>query len=255
MTDARFLPESEEREAGPTARPPFETTSAAPSIGPADSASSGPDQPAASQGGEPGGGRSAKEARIARSGEESGGGGPEHRRQSFGSWLGEMAVLVVIAYVVATVIKLFIVQPFYIPSGSMEPTLMPGDRVLVNKFIYRFTPPKPGDIVVLPAPGVGNEIDLIKRIVAVGGQSVELREGTLFVDGKAISEPFVAPVKDFTHFGPYDVAPGQVFLMGDNRTNSEDSRFIGALPASSILGKAFIIYWPFSLQPGQHRLL
>jgi signal peptidase I len=180
----------------------------------------------------------------------------QQKETSFLRWLAETAFLVVIAWGLAFVIRTFVIQPFYIPSGSMEPTLMPGDQVLVNKFVYRFDQPKDGDIVVLHAPaaaGLGS-IDLIKRVVGVGGQTVQLRDGHLIVDGRQVSEPYVKSVSS-APFGPVTVAKGTVFLMGDNRPNSRDSRFIGAIPLSSVMGKAFVIYWPLHLQPGQSRSL
>lgn len=174
---------------------------------------------------------------------------------SFVRWLGELVALVAIAFAVAYVLKLFVVQPFYIPSGSMEPTLMPGDRILVNKFIYRFRKPRPGDIVVFIAPHDAAKRDFIKRIVAVEGQEVAMRDGRLHIDGKAVREPYVADSADHSDFGPITVPAGSVFVMGDNRANSSDSRVFGPLPEKSILGKAFIVYWPLRLAPGQARLL
>jgi signal peptidase I len=173
---------------------------------------------------------------------------------SLGRWAVETAGLVVAAYVLAYLIRMFVVQPFYIPSGSMEPTLMPGDQVLVNKFIYRFQPPADGDIVVLHAPKIMGRIDLIKRVVGVAGQTVEMRGARLLVDGRIVNEPYVKN-EDGSPFGPVTVPAGTVFLMGDNRTNSRDSRFIGAIPLSSLMGKAFVIYWPLTLDPGQSRTL
>lgn len=177
------------------------------------------------------------------------------RPYSFSRWLAEFVVLVGVAFALAWVLKGFVVQPFYVPSGSMEPTIMTCDRVLVNKFVYRFTAPKLGDIVVVPGPPSVGRRDLVKRIAAVGGQTVELREGTLYRDGARVREPYVSPSKDFSDFGPYTVPRGMVFLMGDNRPHSKDSRYIGPLPASSIVGKAFVIYWPLFLRPGQQRIL
>lgn len=164
---------------------------------------------------------------------------------SLGRWLAETAVLVVLAVVLAVGIKTFVVQPFMIPSASMEPTLMIGDRVLVNRFIYRFQPPRAGDIVVFVSQQEGG-LDLIKRVIAVGGQTVELREGTVYVDGKAIEEPYVnQAIRDtYTSNSMTKVPPGYLWVMGDNRTNSRDSRYLGPQAVSSVVGKAFCIYWP-----------
>jgi signal peptidase I len=164
---------------------------------------------------------------------------------SFGRWVLELAVLLVLAWVLAWGIKSYVVQPFIIPSSSMEPTLMISDRVLVNRFIYRFASAKPGDIVVFVSPDDGN-IDLIKRVVAVGGQTVDIRDGKLYVDGALRVEPFVntAYPDHYDSDAPLKVPAGTVYVMGDNRANSKDSRYIGPQPVSRILGRAFAIYWP-----------
>ena len=163
------------------------------------------------------------------------------------AWVVEFVVLVLAAFLLATGIKTWVVQPFYIPSGSMEPTLAVGDRVLVNKFIYAFTSPKSGDVVVFVSPE-GPQTDLIKRVVAVGGQTVEVRQGYVYVDGKKIEEAYIAQERrdDFTSPGPTKVPAGYVWVMGDNRGNSADSRVIGPQPVAGILGRAFSIYWPLN---------
>lgn len=174
---------------------------------------------------------------------------------TFLRWLIELVLLVAIAFGVAYVLKVFVVQPFYIPSGSMEPTLMPGDRILVNKFVYRFHEPDVGDIVVFVAPRDTAKRDFIKRVVAVGGSEVAVRDGRLVVDGEPREEGYVIAQGDHSDYGPLKVPSDSVFVMGDNRANSSDSRVFGPLPKKSILGKAFIIYWPLRLQNGQDRLL
>jgi signal peptidase I len=171
----------------------------------------------------------------------------EVREESFLRWLGELVVLVALAFVLAMGIKTFVVQPFVIPSGSMEPTLQIQDRVLVNKFVYRFQKPQQGDVVVFLSPE-SNSIDYIKRVVAVGGQTVDIQNGVVRVDGKPLRETYVNhEVQDtYTSQQPIKVPADSVFLMGDNRTNSRDSRYFGPRPVSSLLGKAFFIYWPFN---------
>ncbi|RJQ54500.1 MAG: signal peptidase I [Actinobacteria bacterium] len=166
-------------------------------------------------------------------------------RFSFWRWLWEAAVLVVLAFAIAFVIKAFVVQPFFIPSGSMEPTLMPGDRVLVSKFIYRFREPQAGDVVVFAAPNDSQDRDFIKRIVAVEGQTVEVRDGVLFVDGKQQKDNW-ASSQDHSSYGPLTLSDDNVFVMGDNRTNSSDSRVFGPFDRDRILGEAFVIYWPLN---------
>lgn len=159
------------------------------------------------------------------------------------SFLKEVPVLIVTAVLVAWVVKSFIVQPFIIPSSSMEPTLYPGDRVLVNKFVYRIQPVRPGDVVVL-VPPFDTKKDFIKRVVAVGGQTLEVKNGEVFVDGKALDEPHKIPLADSSNFGPLIIPKDNVFLMGDNRPNSYDSRFFGPLNKNTLIGKALVIYWP-----------
>jgi signal peptidase I len=165
--------------------------------------------------------------------------------ESFLRWIGETILLVGLAFVLALGIKTFVVQPFLIPSGSMEPTLQIGDRVLVNKFIYRFTQPKQGDVVVFISPD-DKATDFIKRVIAVGGQTVDISDGLVSVDGKRLSEPYVnrQVVDHYNLDKAVKIPQGQVWLMGDNRTNSRDSRFFGPRPANELLGEAFVIYWP-----------
>lgn len=189
--------------------------------------------------------------------------------QSLGQWFREILLLGLIAVLTAVLLTNYVVQAFFIPSVSMENTLLEDDRVLVNKLTYRFRDPQPGDLVVFSHPdrqGVDyvdngpvsrmlNEValglglrssvqDLIKRVVAVGGQTVEVRVGLLFVDGEAVSEPFRKTVTPMDPFGPVTVPEGHVFLLGDNRHNSTDSRNFGAVPESTIVGRAFALIWP-----------
>jgi signal peptidase I len=169
------------------------------------------------------------------------------RKPSFAFWVGQTAVLLAIAAVIAFGIRTFVVQPFQIPSSSMEDTLLIGDGVLVNMSAYRFQAPKPGDIVVF-APTEKTATDLIKRVVAVGGQTVDIRNGVLYVNGKKQTEPYVN-TRYPDHYdadAPLKVPAGMVYLLGDNRGNSTDSRYIGPQPVSAILGRAFAIYWPLS---------
>jgi signal peptidase I len=172
--------------------------------------------------------------------------GSQHKEtMSFGRWFLELVVLVALAWVLALGIKTYVVQPFIIPSSSMEPTLLISDRVLVSKFTYRFTAPKPLDIVVFVSPEDGRT-DLIKRVIAVAGQTVDIRDGKVFVDEVALVEPFVnsAYPDHYDSDAPVKVPAGMIWVMGDNRANSKDSRFIGPQPVSKVLGRAFAIYWP-----------
>jgi len=179
------------------------------------------------------------------------------------SGVREYAEAILIAVVLALFIRTFIVQAFKIPSGSMEDTLLVGDHLLVNKFIYGIkipfinkniidiTDPKRGDIVVFRYPEDKNK-DFIKRVIGVGGDKIEVKKKQVYVNDEPINEPyaeFKAGETSFfgfqkgRNFGPFDVPEGEVFVMGDNRDNSHDSRFWGTVDISEIKGKAFILYW------------
>jgi signal peptidase I len=138
-------------------------------------------------------------------------------------------------------VRIFVAEPFRIPSQSMEPTLRPGDQALVSK-VSGHTPNR-GDLVAFHSPQ-GGDI-LLKRAVAVGGDTVGLEDGVLVVNGRQIREPFVNQKSiDGIYFGPVKVKPGTFFAMGDNRANSDDSRDFGAVPDSSIIGQAVARVWP-----------
>jgi signal peptidase I len=175
------------------------------------------------------------------------------RRQS--SWRNfiEWVVVVVGAVLVAIVLRLLVVQAFYIPSASMEPTLEIGDRVLVNKLAYRFGEPERGDIVVFerpPASATGGVDDLIKRVIGLPGETVEAHDGQVFIDGQPLEEPWL-PDGTFTpDFAPDDVPEDTVFVLGDNRTNSEASNQFGPIDDELIVGRAFVRIWPVSRAGG-----
>jgi signal peptidase I len=179
-----------------------------------------------------------------------------------------------IAVVFATFARTFVIQAFKIPSGSMEQNLLIGDHILVNKFIYgpvlsplerRFLPirqVKRGDIVVFKYPK-DPERDFIKRCMGLPGDSIEVLDKRLFVNGRLVhdedytyhTDDRILPRMPFTgdsfsnrdNFGPRAVPPGHYFCMGDNRDNSNDSRFWGEVPESNLKGRAFMIYWSFDL--------
>jgi len=190
---------------------------------------------------------------------------PGGRGRGLLAFLRELPVLILLAFALALVLKTFVVQAFYIPSGSMEPTLMPSDRVLVNKVLYH---PRRNDIVVFedpsgqqPDPGIvggflhwlseglgfarpPNE-DFIKRVIGLPGETVELRGGNLYVDGKQIPQPYLNRPRDTRDYGPKTVPPDSLFVLGDNRLYSNDSRFgLGFVPIDKVVGKAFVAIWP-----------
>lgn len=161
------------------------------------------------------------------------------------AWIVETALLLAAAFLLAQVVRTYVVQPYVIPTGSMEPTIAIQDRVLVNKFVYRFRDPRPGEVVVFTDPS-GETPALIKRVIAVGGQTVELSEGSVVVDGQVLDEPYThgKPSELGNVALPFTVPEGQIWLMGDNRVNSKDSRWIGAQPLTEVQGLAFATYWP-----------
>ncbi|MGB9866815.1 MAG: signal peptidase I [Bacillota bacterium] len=157
--------------------------------------------------------------------------------------LREWVPVIVVAVILGLFLRTFVVERFVVDGPSMEPTLRNREEVLVNKFVYRFTAPKRNDVVVFRYP-LNPNLDYIKRVVAVGGQTVEVRNGKLFVDGVAVEEPMVRPWTG--NLNKVIVPQGYVFVMGDNRPVSEDSRVFGPIPESSIRGKAFLVWWPLS---------
>lgn len=154
----------------------------------------------------------------------------------------ETAESLVIAAILALIIRAVIIQAFYIPSGSMEPTLNVGDRILVNKFIYHLRQPAYGDVVVFKFPGDTSR-DFIKRVVGLPGDVISVSEGKLHRNGKPISEGYIKE-RIYYDFGPVEVPPDNLFVMGDNRNNSNDSHEWGTLPKANLLGKALVVYWP-----------
>jgi signal peptidase I len=144
-------------------------------------------------------------------------------------------------------IRPFIVQAFFIPSGSMRPTLLERDHILVNKFIYRFTEPKRGDIVVFKCPEEADprQVDYIKRLMGLPGDVIEVKEGLVYRNGKALREPFLLEPGDIRYdMPPVKVRPGKFFVMGDNRNDSNDSHRWGQLDRNRVLGKAMVTFWP-----------
>jgi signal peptidase I len=171
---------------------------------------------------------------------------PEAKRRTSGiRWVIEVVVIVATAFVLALLIQQFILKPYAIPSPSMEPTLVEGDRVLVNRLAYHFRDPQRGDVIVFDPPGhVKGEPPLIKRVVAIGGDTVSVHDGVLYVNGVAQDEPFIKEHPIIDGFDEVTVRPGYIWAMGDNRNNSGDSRVFGPVTEEEIIGVAFAIYWP-----------
>ena len=172
-------------------------------------------------------------------------------------WLVEWSAIIVIAVVVAVVLRLFVVQTFFIPSGSMLPTLQIGDRILVNKLSYHLHGIHRGDIVVFTRPPLEppQYQDLVKRVIGLPGETIQAVDGHIEIDGKPLAEPWLTPAmqhstiptpdgRPFDLAAPYTIPAGDVFVMGDNRTDSADSRTFGPIPESTIVGKVDLIIWP-----------
>jgi signal peptidase I len=174
---------------------------------------------------------------------------PEEHKKSppakKGRGLVEFLVIVLIAFaLVFGLVRPFVLEAFYIPSESMVPTLEVGDRVFVNKFIYRFHEPQRGDIVVF-RDVEGPDEELIKRVVGLPGDEVTVQHGVLSVNGERQEEPYInSKLPDRSSYGPITVPEGKDFVMGDNRDDSEDSRYFGPVPFENIEGEAFVTFWP-----------
>ncbi len=156
---------------------------------------------------------------------------------------------ILLGVALALVIRAFVIQAYKIPSGSMQPTLLAGDRILVNKFIYRFRAPQRGDVIVFRYPEEPKR-EFIKRLAAVGGETVALHSGQLVVNGEVIAMP---PFDRVTYenrgqLSSPDMAlavpPETYFVLGDNSTSSRDSRYWGFVPKKYLIGKALVIFWP-----------
>jgi signal peptidase I len=163
-------------------------------------------------------------------------------------YLEFLIVMLVSFALVFGIMRPFVVEPFYIPTTSMVPTLEVGDRVLANKFIYRFAEPEPGDIIVFES--IDEKKDLVKRVVGLSGDKIAIKDGRLFVNGVSQREPYVVNktcvrgLPKTCSYGPVTVPPGHVFVMGDNRLNSEDSRYFGPVPKGNVVGEVFLRLWP-----------
>jgi signal peptidase I len=196
---------------------------------------------------------------------------PRAQKRKLPLWQ-ELPPLVVVAFATALLLKTFLLQAFYIPSESMLPTLEKGDRVIVEKISYRIGDPARGDIVVFdnafqdegsPAEDersivskIGDSLrglfglpteghsDIIKRVMAVGGDRVEAKDGEVLVNGEWVDEPYLAEGVATADFSPITVPDDAVWVMGDNRGGSGDSRSFGPVPLDAIVGKAFLLVWP-----------
>jgi len=161
----------------------------------------------------------------------------------------ENAIIIILGLILALTIRLFIAEPRYIPSESMLPTLETGDRLVVEKISYKFSSPQPQDIIVFTPPpqlqilGYDSSQAFIKRLIAVAGDTVEVKNGQLLINQQPQPEDYILEQPAY-EIEPLQVPEGYVFVMGDNRNNSNDSHIWGFLPQEYIIGKAIFCFWP-----------
>ncbi|MEL7331330.1 MAG: signal peptidase I [Cyanobacteria bacterium J06560_2] len=170
-------------------------------------------------------------------------------KKSWRETLGENVKLVAIALTIAIVVRFFIAEPRFIPSPSMVPTLAVGDRLLIEKVSYRLHPPTRGDIVVFEPPpqlqeyGYRASQAFIKRVIGLPGQQVQVSQGRVYVDGTPLAETYILEAPQY-EMPPVTVPTGQLFVMGDNRNDSNDSHVWGFLPVENVIGRAALRFWP-----------
>lgn len=163
----------------------------------------------------------------------------------------EFAIALVVALILTWAIKTYVVEPFEVPTGSMETTIMVGDKILTEKISLHFDPMVKGDIIVFADKTNPGRI-LVKRIIATGGQVVDIRDGLVYVDGEALYEPYTTGesyplAQHFENMAieyPYTVPQGHYWVMGDNRENSADSRYFGTVAEETVYGRVWMIFWP-----------
>ncbi len=157
----------------------------------------------------------------------------------------EFLEMVVIAVILAVIIKTFVAGNYYIPSGSMEPTVITNDKVIVTHFSYWLSEPKRGDVIVFEYPEDTTK-DYIKRCIGLPGETIAFKDSKLYVNGELVEEPYLPEGLVFDDYGPVTVPDNSYFMCGDNRNHSADSRVWGFLPDELIIGKAQVVYWPFA---------
>jgi len=160
-----------------------------------------------------------------------------------GSWLRELVETILPALIIVVVINLFLGQTRRVDGLSMEPNLEDNQRIIMEKVTYRFHPPQRGDIVVLRRPDGTYAHPLIKRVVGLPGETIEVRDGAVFIDGQILEEPYLDQ-STLGYVAPLRIPERQVYVLGDNRASSNDSRSFGPVPYEDILGKAWLRYWP-----------
>jgi len=168
--------------------------------------------------------------------------GDEEKKEPQKSWLRDALESILPALVIVLFINAFLAQATRVEGQSMEPNLHPNQRLIIEKVSYRFDMPERGDIVVLKLPGRRSE-PLIKRVIGLPGETVEIHGGQVFINGKPLKEPYLR-TRTYGDMPPRKVPEGCIFVLGDNRNASNDSRFFGPVPLENIVGRAWIRYWP-----------
>lgn len=190
--------------------------------------------------------------------------GHEGRSGSY-RWVIEWAVILMGVLICTVLLRTYVVQSFYIPSPSMAPTLAVGDRIMVNKLSYDLHGVHRGDIVVFKRPPLESQQypDLVKRVIGLPGEQISAHNGQVYINGKLLAEPWLPPGPQtytgplpgdanpqFNMPGPVTIPPGHYFVMGDNRIDSEDSRFFGPIAQNLIVGRAVAVVWPLGQAKG-----
>jgi signal peptidase I len=161
-------------------------------------------------------------------------------RHELRNWTRDLAV----ALLLAIVVMIFLYQPVKVEGNSMNPLLSDQERIFINKFVYHFEPIDRGDVIVFWYP-LDRSKSFIKRVVGLPGETIQIRAGDVYIDGKELSDQYVPPsYLDGSNYGPVKISPEQYFVMGDHRDSSNDSRVFGPVPRSLIYGKAVFAYWP-----------
>lgn len=183
----------------------------------------------------------------------------------------ELVAILFITVVFAILLQSFVIKSVTVTSGSMSPTIKVGDRLFTDRVTYYFRNPRRGDVVFWryppddpkslntnkilywPVEQIGETVHLthqtgslpfVKRVIATEGETLELKQGLLYINGKRVNEPYI--VRDYSNYGPYKVPQGMLFVMGDNRPNSRDSRAFGPVPVRAVIGRVFLKWWPMS---------